>query len=685
MESNEHTRQRASVDPGDPMVGRVLDGRYRILRRVARGGMAAVYESLDERLDRIVAVKVMHPGMGEGNDFAERFVREARAAARLSHPNVVAVHDQGEDDGIVYLAMEYVPGRTLRDVVNDEAPLPPLQALAWIEPVLEALSAAHRSGLVHRDVKPENVLISTPTDGTPPQVKVADFGLAKAVDATTHHTATGVVIGSISYLAPELVMQGRFDARVDVYAVGVVLYELLTRRKPHEADSQIQVAYKHVHEDVPVPSALVPGIPGFVDALVARATARDGDQRPADAAVLLHHVRRVMQALREGVTDDPELEADLRPRPSSAPLEAEAPAEQPAVLAPAGVAAAATQVEHTQQFQGMPALQGPSAPAAPRPPGVRRLPPPRADIPAAGAGGRRRRPSQRGPLVLALALLLVISVGVGAWWFGFARYTSTPSVLEMSQEDAVAQLEAAGFEAEVGDPAYHEEIPRGKVARTDPAPGERVLNNGTITLRLSLGPERYDVPGVVGGSVEDAEEAIEGTKLTVGRTIEKYSDKVPAGKVVSTDPMAGTTVRPDTAVNIIVSKGPKPVELTDFTGEQASEAEDWLKKRGLEVVRTDEFSDEVPEGVVISQTPPSGTLKRGDEVALVVSQGPELVRVPRVIAQGVEAAKKKLEEAGFQVRVENSNQYLGLGYVLNTDPGPGREAPRGSTITLYLI
>ena len=291
MASDGHTRAPAGA-PADALTGRLLDGRYRIGPRIARGGMASVYEATDIRLERTVAVKVMHPGLGDDDEFAARFVREARAAARLSHPNVVSVHDQGEDDGVVFLAMELVPGHTLRDTITKESPMSPLRALALLEPVLSALAAAHRAGLIHRDVKPENVLIAD--DG---RVKVADFGLAKAVSADTQHTATGgVLIGTVSYLAPELVVDGRADARADVYAAGVLLYELLTGRKPHEGESPIQVAYRHVHHDVPMPSLLQPGIPDYVDALVARATSRDRDQRPADATVLLHHLHRVEQA-----------------------------------------------------------------------------------------------------------------------------------------------------------------------------------------------------------------------------------------------------------------------------------------------------------------------------------------------------------------------------------------------------
>ena len=297
--------------PSDAVRGRLLDGRYRVGSRIARGGMASVHEAHDIRLDRTVAVKIMHPGLGDGDsgDFAERFVREARAAARLSHPNVVAVYDQGDDDGTVFLVMELVPGHTLRDVVSEESPMAPSRALALLEPVVSALASAHRNGLIHRDVKPENVLIAD--DG---RVKVADFGLAKAISAETQHTATqGVLIGTVSYLAPELVVDGRADARADVYAVGVVLYELLTGVKPHEGETPIQVAYKHVHHDVPPPSERVPELPAYVDALVARATARDRSLRPADAAILLHQVHRVANALAAGVRDDVELTQDLSP------------------------------------------------------------------------------------------------------------------------------------------------------------------------------------------------------------------------------------------------------------------------------------------------------------------------------------------------------------------------------------
>ncbi|WP_246086753.1 protein kinase domain-containing protein [Nocardioides humi] len=407
MHEDQRARGGTAARPGDPSpriedhrYGRLLDGRYRIGVRIARGGMASVYEAVDTRLDRTVAVKIMHPGLGDAStqddeSFARRFVSEAKAAARLSHPNVVAVFDQGRDDsdGTVYLVMEYVPGHTLRDTVGKEAPMSPERALAVLDPVLSALGAAHRAGLIHRDVKPENVLIAD--DG---RIKVADFGLAKAVSADTQHTATnGVLIGTVSYLAPELVVEQRADARADVYAAGVILFELLTGTKPHTGETPIAVAYRHVHEDVPRPSTVVPGIPDYVDALVVRATTRDAGQRPADATVLLHHVRRVVQALHDGVRSDPELVADLMP--TARVVEQDSPA---------GVGGDTTPEPVSSLWGGMPdpiAEEPPSAvpagssasPAARKAASCRR--PPLAALPTNRSGPpsvlRRRRASRR--------------------------------------------------------------------------------------------------------------------------------------------------------------------------------------------------------------------------------------------------------------------------------------------------
>ena len=547
-------------------------------------------------------------------------MREARAAARLSHPNVVAVFDQGDDDGVVYLAMELVEGRTLRDTIAAESPMRPDRALALVEPVLSALASAHRAGLVHRDVKPENVLIGD--DG---RIKVADFGLAKAVSADTQHTGTqGVLIGTVSYLAPELVVEGRSDARADVYAAGVVLYELLTGAKPHEGESPIQVAYKHVHTDVPAPSRRVPGLPGYVDALIARATARDPDQRPADAAVLLHQVHRVAQALAEGVAEDEELALDLRPvapRPEPDPVASVRPgggtspeifdaAEIGALVASTGAAAEPT----TTWGRGGPSVTPSDAFAggvsAPDDTGEAVSPPAPVGPHGRGAPGRPRR--RRGALLLGLALVVALSGVGGAYWFGWARYTSTPGVIGLAAATAGDRLTSAGLRMDVADEVYSETVPAGRVLRTDPAAGSRVLPGGTVDAVVSLGKERYDVPDVAGRTVDDAQDALTGLSLRPDETLERFSETVAEGTVIRTRPGVGTTLRPGSPVDLVVSKGRRPVRVGRWVGKDYDDAAAALEERGLSPsCRAGEFDDTVPEGAVVSQDPARGTAFRG--------------------------------------------------------------------------
>ena len=669
----------------DPLIGRVLDGRYRIGPRIARGGMATVYEALDQRLDRVCAVKVMHSGLGDDHDFAARFVREARSAARLSHPNVVAVFDQGDDDGTLFLAMEYIPGHTLRDMIRKESPMPPAKALTLLEPILSALAAAHGAGLIHRDVKPENVLLAD--DG---RVKVADFGLARAVSAETQHTATGgVLIGTVSYLAPELVVDGRADARSDVYAAGVLLYEMLTGRKPHEGESPIQVAYKHVHEDVPPPSHEVAGIPPYVDALVARATARDPQLRPTDARVLLHQVRRVHGALDHGVADDPELTADLTP---TAPvlvhddIDYVSEDDVPTILSGA-------QVAHAGRVEPPESLDSEAAPASrsqdgrgtsiigtlpaqrPRPNGPTKRPPAR---PAP-------RRSRRGPLLLVLVLLLAVVAGTAGWWYGSGRYTTTPGVINMTAAEARERLASVGLGYDEGRAVYSETVAAGSVVRTDPAGGERVLDGSDVVVVLSRGPERYQVPALRGMTEDQARAALEEDNLEVGDIVRRFNERVDEGVVLRSDPKPLTELRPGTPVDLVVSRGPKPIEVRDFTGKDADKAQAWFDERGLKVRVTEENHDEVKEGRVITQSPADGELYRGDQVTLTVSKGPVLVEVPNLSAVGVKAATEELERLGFKVRTQESGTYLGLGYVASADPDFGSMVPKGSTITLYLV
>jgi len=659
----------------DPVTGHLLDGRYRIGRRIARGGMASVYEALDTRLDRTCAIKIMHHGLGDDVAFADRFKREARAAARLNHPNVVNVFDQGDDPeidgGTLYLVMELVPGHTLRDVIRDDAPMPAAKALAIMEPVVSALAAAHRSGLIHRDIKPENVLIAD--EESSGRVKVADFGLAKAVSADTQHTATGgVIIGTVSYLAPELVVDGTSDARADVYAAGVVLYELLTGEKPHAGESPIAIAYKHVHEDVPPPSRLAPGVPPYVDALVARATARDRAQRPADAGVLLHQLHRVSQALAGGVRDDEELTADLAlPAPKAEPSE--------------------PVTDDTNAFEILPIAEpfeaaGPAAPPVFEPQSLA-VPPsePPVRVLTHPAGPRR---SRRGPALLAVALAIAVAAGLGAYWFGWARYTATPGVIGLTQHAATVKLDHAGLDVKIGDPSYSEDVPEGRVVGTDPAPGARVLDHGTVTLSISLGKERYAVPKVARMTVDQAQDALLRQHLTYGRSFLRYDDSAPQGMVLGSNPAAGHREPRGFQVDLVVSRGPRPIHVRDWTGRSADRAVRVMRAQGLQVDTGDQqFSDSVPRGHVIAQDPVAGrVVHRGDTVSLTVSKGPELVQIPgNLRAMGVDAATALLEGLGFQVKVERSDIYLGLGYVADSDPSPGSMARKGSTVVLKIV
>src|SRR5688572_13759612 len=416
---------------GDPLVGRLLDGRYEITQRLARGGMATVYRAVDMRLTRTVAVKVMHVGLGDEAEFARKFDREARAAARLSHPNVVSVFDQGQDlegpNSRPYIVMEYVEGQTLRDVLNREAPLPPARALELMEPVLAALAAAHDAGLVHRDVKPENVLISDRG-----RIKVADFGLAKAVSSQSSTATQGLLIGTVSYLPPELVVTGKVDSRSDVYSAGVVLFELLTGRKPHTGDTPIQIAYAHVHRDVPPPSVgpTAGAIPPYVDALVTRATARDANLRQPDAKVLLAQVRRARIAIQQGLADDPELMRELHSAPrqeNGGPTRNRADYEATQMV-PSPMPAARAQPRPSGLPRTVIDAPPPAVPRSVHQPTAERL--------AASERDRRARKRRRGWLALLLVIMISASAALAGWYLTEGRFTTAPALDSLSKAEA---------------------------------------------------------------------------------------------------------------------------------------------------------------------------------------------------------------------------------------------------------
>ena len=675
-----------SMSNGDPLVGHVLDGRYEILRKLARGGMATVYLASDRRLTRTVAIKVMHDSLGGDADFVSRFDREARAAARLSHPNVVAVFDQGMDGGRPYIVMEYVEGCTLRHVITREAPMEPARALDLLLPVMNAVAAAHEAGIIHRDIKPENVLISDRG-----QIKVADFGLARAVTAHTA-TQTGTLIGTVSYIAPELVTTGKGDTRADVYALGVVLFEMLTGRKPHTGDTPIQVAYSHVHNEIPAPSSqMTPswresrhGIPPYVDALVTSATTRDRSARPADATVMLDHARRARRALADGVMDDPALSVAMRATTLDA---ANQPTEQVPALAGARLGPApsgpSTAIQRTATLRFTP-----STPVSPgHPPvadGMAYYDVP-SDPPARSARQLRQRQTQRrrrGAVTLAVVLLLTAALGVGGWWMFQGRFTETPAFAELTQEAALALAAEHGLTIDF-DNDYSETVGVGQVIRTNPVAGAPILRGGTLIAYLSKGPERYEMPNVLGMTPEEAQAAIEENHLTLGEVTTSYHDTARSGTVYDASVNAGERVKPQTQVDLSVSRGPAPVEIIDFKGKPFDQAKAHFEEAGLTVEITEEKHHKtIPAGSVISSKPGKGELPRGETITFVVSKGPVMVKVPYVKYMGVDEATKVLKKAGFKVKVAHIANFLGL--VAYTDPGNGKEAPEGSTVTIYV-
>jgi eukaryotic-like serine/threonine-protein kinase len=659
------------VSVSDPLVGRLLDGRYRVGRRIARGGMAMVYEAVDTRLHRTVALKMLHAGLADDADFVRRFHREARSAARLSHPHVVAMFDQGDDDGTPYLTMEYVPGRTLRQELSSSGRFDPPKALDFLDLILQALAAAHEADLIHRDVKPENVLLGD--DGS---VKVADFGLARAVSQATSTATQGLLIGTVSYLAPEQLTHGAATARGDVYAAGIMLYELLVGKKPHDGDSPIQVAYKHVNEDVPPPSQAVPGIPAYVDGLVLRATARDPDLRPTDARVFLQLVRRARSALGQGV-DDPQLTQDLGMlrRQGQPPTQAQQPPRvEHTMVAP---------IEPLQagaQSQG--GRLGPFTPAGGAP-GVVGVRPPSYDD--EDYEGRPPPPWWRRLWVIgAVAMTLVVVAGGACWLAAVGPFTRVPEVVGTSKA-ALPQLGERSGVVFAQRLVFHERMAKDHVIRSVPSHGERMFRGGTVEVWVSRGPERYLVPNVNGMTERRARRAVTAANLPVAPVQREYSSDVQRGRVIRTSPTPESPLRRETRVTLVVSRGPEPVSIPSVVGLEVTQATTTLEGIGLTVTRTDEFSDTVAPNAVINQDPPPGQGHRGDTVNLVVSKGPEFVPVPDVVRMGEEEATKTLTDAGFQVEVRQSSLYLGMNVIASQNPPAGQPTRVGSTIVLEKV
>lgn len=639
----------------DPLLGHVLDGRYRIDARIAVGGMATVYRAVDTRLDRVLALKVMHPSLATDASFVDRFIREAKSVARLSHPNVVGVFDQGADGAYVYLAMEYIAGCTLRDVLRDRGALRPRAALDILEPVLAALGAAHRAGFVHRDMKPENVLIGD--DG---RVKVADFGLVRAVDTVTN--TTGTVLGTVSYLAPEQIENGTATASVDVYACGVVLYEMLTGGKPHSGDSPAQILYKHLNEDVPPPSAAVPGLPFELDELVASSTARTPEVRPHDAVALLGQVREA----RSRLTDT---QLDAVP-PQAREVEHTGADDRTSVI-PRAVRTAGVQLPlpmNEDRLNRTSRLQTPP-------------PAPPAAAPARRRGGGAPR---RGTFVIIAAVLLVLGLGAGVWYINSGQFTKVPALLTKTEAEAKQRISDAGLQTGKITRKYSDTFKRGTVMATDPKANARIRDNGTVNLTVSKGPDTVKVPDLEGTPLATAKSDLKNRGLEPGMVTREFDDDIAKGSVISTDPKAGETRKAGSAVALVVSKG-SPVDVPDVTGESEEDAVAELEDAGLKAeIATQRVNSEEDKGDVAAQSPSEGQLAEGDTVTLKISKGPVMVEVPDVTGLSVDDAHTKLEGAGF--KVDEDRGILGLfgDKVKSQSVEGGDEAPKGSTITITI-
>ena len=744
----------------DPRIGVTLDGRYRLDARIADGGMSTVYRAMDTRLHRTVAVKVLHAHMASDPVVLERFAAEAIISSDLNHPNIVGVRDHHVSGDAAYLVMEYVRGLNLREVLAERGRFTPRQTLAVLQAVCTGLSVAHAEGIVHRDMKPANVLISD--EG---RVKVTDFGLARAASA---HTNATTFFGTAAYISPELAVGDPADERSDIYAVGIIAYELLTGQQPFSSESAYGLAFKHINDRVPAPSALVPGLSPELDELVAYCTNKDPEDRPQDASFLLSDIKQIQQSLsREQLDLDAETLggiSDLIP-PAGAPqttvhdrlaqaqLFRSSAAEGAAAAAPAGAEGeAAAQAAHADATAALPhsAMDGTQAiaPGLPDPAALSEdrtqaigLPAPETTLlhshpdhtsvlstaqgSAAGNTGQLATvpgPGQRPPSVrqakkearaaelawkkeaqipthqlapkssagrkwlvaVVLAVLAAAIVAAGLFFgMGPGAPFTVPSLAGMSRAEAVSQLEAQGVSASTRD-VFDEKIERGLVVGSDPVAGETIRRFQGLRLDISKGPELFAVPNLTGRKQADAEKDLAKANLAAGKVSRKYSEEVDKGVVISHSPGAGEKVRRNSAVALVVSRGPAPVDVPNIVGMKESKAKSMLKDAGLKGAEDSKaYSRTVPEGSVISQKPAGGTAERGSTVSYVVSRGPRMVEVPNVQGQQVGEAKAALEALGFTVDVE---EFLGgfFGTVRSQTPAGGT-APEGSTVKLVVV
>ena len=638
--------------------GQLIDNRYELIRVLANGGMGTIYEGLDTRLDRKVAVKIMHSHLAQDEEFISRFIREAKAAASLSHPNIVNVMDQGwNQSGIpaVFLVMELVEGQTLRELIATKGSFSVNETINYLSPVVSALAAAHQIGIVHRDVKPENILISN--DG---RIKIADFGLAKGAGLGQTMTAeASVILGSVSYLSPEQVQRGIADSRSDIYALGVMAFEMLTGKRPHVSDSPLQIAYMHVNEDIPRVSTKINSreakLPKELDELIFASTSRNPDDRPRDGQAFANALRNI-QIKSNPAKQQMSLELDLPVRTDPPKEFKSSKTSRSAVVEPEPIA---SENELTEELTE----------------------PIRSKKIEREEKNSSKRSKKRFRLVAAS---LAIALGFGGWWtlIGPGAKITVPSLIGGTMEQASSVLTPLGLKSEVTKQVFSEEIAKGIIIESDPAGGEKVGDGATVGLVLSKGPERYQIPNLSKLTLAAATKLL--TSIPVSNPIidERFNDQFPKGYVIATEPASGSSVKRGAAVRIIVSKGIEQIEMANFINKTGEEALNTLVEIGFKVTPKYQFSETVPLGAVISQNPSGGkSYPKATKVDLVISKGSAYTFIPNVFSLTEKDAKAALTALDLQVTVKRMGNKQ-IKKVTAISPKIGSKVLRGSKVTI---
>ena len=629
------------------LTGELIDNRYLLQRQIASGGMATIYAGLDTRLDRPVAVKIMHAHLANDEAFVSRFIKEAKATAALSHPNIVSIQDQGWNEGgppAVFLVMELVEGSTLRDYLNENGPIAVEQTFQLINPVLSALAAAHKIGIIHRDIKPENILISR--DG---RIKVADFGLARNMAmGQTLTVESSVVLGSVSYLSPEQVQRGVADARSDIYAIGILLFEMLTGSKPYSGETPIQIAYRHVNDRIPNIQTINSAVPASLAELVYEATAPNPDHRPKDAENLLNKLK--------------DIQAKIDPKRRQMSLELDLP--------PMAIKKSKRRkVSVTSAFDGL--KEKTSQLISTKPINI--------SMPEDSIRTKKRKISKRvrRNRIIALSLLVVLIFG-GYKALNIGKI-SVPSLVGMSQSEAKSNLKSLGLNIEVIEEVFSEDVAKGKIISSKPGGGGKISPAGTVGLVISKGKERIVIPVFKGMTPDVVAGQISDLGLTVGQISESYDMKIAAGYVIASDPKEGSEVKSKSIVNLIVSKGVEQLTLSSYVGKGGEQALSELNDLGFDIDVKYSFSDKVFKGQVITQSPEKAELiGKGSKIELVISKGPEFVFVPNVLGKNKNDASVDLENLGLKVSAKGS------GKVNNITPAIGSKVKQGTVVTITL-